>query len=249
MFYEDYFSPAIEEFNSSRDVSKAIRLLNSFEFVHENLEISREVIRTKLEFIGYLQEKIAELAYEDLPRAKELLELLTCEDHNIILVFEYLKDKVDYFLILNLEASLRDKLLDLITKDEMDNSELTERLFSSLPVFPVPSSTLYTDQIMQEIIDLVNLKEFDKAFSKLITVEAIPNNLHASRMHKPLLQKYLWSALCGYEELCEKKIKLASIEEPIFDSISELHHHTSLLKFAFGPTVASQLEICIKQIM
>lgn len=220
----------INEFQLKRDAQEALSKLDSVK-ANDGKLIK---LRAKIQLINVLQKEILSQYDGELGQAKKLLALLDLQNDNITTVLDQLNiHETTQFVIDDLEDDLFDALIKSInrkTKQDQNRKSLTgEKLFQhSLPYTPEPKLK-YTNRVVDELLDLIKNKDWNSAFKIILTIEPdIPKNLQVPRMQQPLLQKYLWSAIKGFEQLAVFK---QNPEHPL--SLQEMQQYLNLSKYDF----------------
>ena len=202
------FKSILGEFELKRDADSALKSLRLYRN-EDVLEEERKSIIAKLTLIRAIQREVINQV-EDLGRAKKLLERLDLQTNNIL----YVLDQIDFSqtgnvaaVLEDLDDELFDGLLQAIGKKkqrvEPNTPSITsEKLFQHALAYAPPSSLKYTNKVIEQFVEFIAAHKWENAFNLLLSeVEPdIPKNLRVPRMHEPLLQKYLWAALKGFEQ-------------------------------------------------
>lgn len=231
----------IKEFEFNRDPKEALGKLQKC-----NTEDTRQ-LTAKLKLINILQTQLVE-QLEDVNLAKNLLARLDLYNENIIFVMRQLNLSQVYELgsvLDDLEDELFDECITLAQQKQNDEqsekkhqkSVTLDKLFQHALPYAREEEQKYTTELIELFVEYLTLQNWNSAFNLLLRIEPdIPKNLQVPRMHQPLLQKYLWKALNGFEHL----FNLQQEERAL--TLQEMQNYLNLKKYAFDLSHAQLLK-------
>lgn len=175
-----------------------------------------ESIKAKVDLLQYIHQRIAYLTEsrdEFLPTAKKLLSSLSItDDMSIVSALEGVEltsDALEYVEAGALSAVLLRAIVTGLSRREADYASVTqEKLFPSVH----EETGNYSGDVVRRIVDSIERQNWEGAFGALLEAEpSIPRNLHVSRMHKPLLQKYIFGSLLSAHRQVNSLLDTASL--------------------------------------
>ena len=248
--YPGCFKEALREFNETKDAAQTKEKIEEIECEEYISNFYKKRLIARLDLVSQLQHEIGNFARGNLAQAKRLLSLLDLEDESILKVCKHLN-----LINLKLDPALEDDLFNAIINHfasikfnegvELDSNSTYEKIFKNHISYESPrrDQPIYTSQVAQQFVNLIKQEKISDAFQLLITLEQIPSNLQVSRMHKPLLQKYLWNAIN-----CNGKFRDLTGVRGASDrwSLQEAHLARNYRRFEFEENVAFELKQCLE---